>query len=649
MMLPTYYLLQVIICSGILFLYYHLALRNGLFHQWNRFYLLFAVVLSLALPAIDWDLEKPDDVVPVSGLVTAITDVRSSMEIVAIEPESRLSFKDLIVPVYILISAAFLIFLVFSLVKLIQSIRTQRSTRIGRVHFVDSNAPGTPFSFFQFIFWNKEIDIQSETGKRIVRHEMVHVQEWHSADKLFMQLILAIFWINPFYWLIRRELRSVHEFIADKHATGEEGGAALAAMILESSFYRSSSFITNQFFNTSIKRRIAMITKPHPKVNYFTRVLALPVIALIAFTFTVRSQTADNVKQTTPPGTTTAISPEAVIRDGVAPVYPVKDTVPHSGKPTRVDFLKDGKAIVYFKTGFEIMTWDDAVKKKYITAAAADQQKKALKKNEDPLIVFNGEVKVEHTERSSEIFRIEGAHVTVLKPEEAVVKYGDRGKNGAVEITGALSDRESEPVFVKVEKGATIDDVVWRNFIHENLSLVLKEVESKVKPGKYTVVMQMLIEPDGTVSQVGTVYDDELKISELLVPMLMKSPQWKPAMQNGKKVRSYVKQPITFVIEPKSTQVGSTLPYYTPEQMKKMTYHELLGVKESDIVISCNIAMDLPNEDIIEVRNEGNELTGAAKKLIDQAEKGLMITVDAILIKKEDGTAKKIPAKVYRM
>ena len=46
----AYYLLKVIICSGLLFAYYHMALRNKVFHQWNRFYLLGIVVLSLALP-----------------------------------------------------------------------------------------------------------------------------------------------------------------------------------------------------------------------------------------------------------------------------------------------------------------------------------------------------------------------------------------------------------------------------------------------------------------------------------------------------------------------------------------------------------------------------------------------------------------------
>jgi len=55
-MLPiAYYLLKVIICSGILFGYYWLLLRNKVFHGYNRFYLMAVVLLSLLLPLIKID------------------------------------------------------------------------------------------------------------------------------------------------------------------------------------------------------------------------------------------------------------------------------------------------------------------------------------------------------------------------------------------------------------------------------------------------------------------------------------------------------------------------------------------------------------------------------------------------------------------
>src|SRR5215213_7180692 len=52
----AYYLLKMFVCSGLLFLYYHLALRNKIFHQWNRFYLLAAIIISISIPCLEFNI-----------------------------------------------------------------------------------------------------------------------------------------------------------------------------------------------------------------------------------------------------------------------------------------------------------------------------------------------------------------------------------------------------------------------------------------------------------------------------------------------------------------------------------------------------------------------------------------------------------------
>src|SRR5215218_2326487 len=62
----TMYLLKMLICSAILFGYYRLALYNERFHQWNRFYLLAAMVLSVIVPFFSipiFTTEEPDKIV----------------------------------------------------------------------------------------------------------------------------------------------------------------------------------------------------------------------------------------------------------------------------------------------------------------------------------------------------------------------------------------------------------------------------------------------------------------------------------------------------------------------------------------------------------------------------------------------------------
>ena len=74
----------------------------------------------------------------------------------------------------------------------------------------------------------------SEEGQKIIRHELVHIREKHSYDKMISQIIVCLCWINPFYWLIQRELNIVHEFIADSKSIDEGDATSFAKMLLAS-------------------------------------------------------------------------------------------------------------------------------------------------------------------------------------------------------------------------------------------------------------------------------------------------------------------------------------------------------------------------------------------------------------------------------
>lgn len=289
----TYYLLKVFICSGILFLYYHVALRNKLFHQWNRFYLLLAVVISLVVPLIQINIFRQSSSATSQAiqLLQVVQSADGYLEEITISNKQSYSADQWLMMLYILVSGVFLTTLLLSLQKIYSIIRSHSVQWIEKIKFINTSAKGTPFSFFHFIFWNNKIDVHSETGQQILQHELVHVREQHTLDKVFIQLILVVFWCNPFFWLLRRELRLIHEFIADKKAIGEHGTAALAAMILNASYASHFNSITNQFFQTPIKRRLAMLTKiQNPKINYLSRVLALPLITLTVLAFTLRSK-----------------------------------------------------------------------------------------------------------------------------------------------------------------------------------------------------------------------------------------------------------------------------------------------------------------------------------------------------------------------
>lgn len=290
MITVAWYLLKVIISSGILCGYYFLALRNKVFHRWNRFYLLITIVISLVVPVMKINIFSGKDN---NGTVVRMLQTISYEDEAVVEISRHNSFQltteNVTVAGYVLVSAIFLFIFFLSLYKIEGLKKKFPATKFKDISFIETNAKGTPFSFFKNIFWNKAIDIHSPSGQQIFNHEIAHIKEKHTYDKIFMNIVLIFFWINPFIWLIRKELYMIHEFIADKEALEDSDVNAFAAMILQTVYPGQNFTLTNNFFYSPIKRRLLMLTKhTNRKVSYISRLMVLPLAAIVFFAFTLK-------------------------------------------------------------------------------------------------------------------------------------------------------------------------------------------------------------------------------------------------------------------------------------------------------------------------------------------------------------------------
>lgn len=275
------YLVKVIVCSGILYAYYHLALRNNRFHQWNRFYLLAITVLSLVVPLLRIPLSFTGAEAPDIYVYTAQVATLREQVFTATAPETpQFSLTALLYGIVIALMTARIGRGYF---KIWQLVRTGRIEPLRPYRLVLSKHIAAPFSFFRFIFWNSGVSAATPEGRQMLRHEIVHLQENHSTDKLFMEIVTAVCWINPFFHLIKRELSLVHEFIADKHSVENGDVAAYAQTILHAALQAGPSFhLTNNFSHQPIKRRIFMLTQSRTlRFSYLRRALIVPVALLI--------------------------------------------------------------------------------------------------------------------------------------------------------------------------------------------------------------------------------------------------------------------------------------------------------------------------------------------------------------------------------
>ncbi len=290
----AFYLLKVVLCSAVLFGYYYLFLRNKVYHAYNRFYLLATVVIAMLAPAINFNYLFMGGATPAKP-IRLLQVVNSSdeylQEVILYSHRNFISLSQFLMLLYSVVSLALLFILVKVIVQIVQLLKTNSSKYINDVVFVESNAKGTPFSFFKFIFWNNAIDLHSETGQQIFAHELAHVREKHSADKLFLNIVLIVCWINPIFWFIKKELNLIHEFIADKKAVANNDASALAAMIVTSAYPKHAYLLTNHFFYSPIKRRLQMLSKYNTaKAGYFYRILALPVVLFFVAAFTIKAK-----------------------------------------------------------------------------------------------------------------------------------------------------------------------------------------------------------------------------------------------------------------------------------------------------------------------------------------------------------------------
>lgn len=253
-MLPfAYYLLKVTLVSGLLYSYYFIALRNKKFHQYNRFYLLLAVLLSLIIPLIkinflDYSTRQPN----IIKLLSAINYTNVYVNTTTAKQHFLSDYNQVALYAFLLISAVSFVILIFRVIKICVIIRGNPKKVWNDVCFVFTKIHGTPFSFFKYIFWNKNINIDSDEGNCILQHELTHVKQHHSADKLLLNIVLVTGQANPFFWIIRKELDMLHEFIADQEAISGDTNV-FAAMLLTAAYPQHSFVLSNSFFHSPIK------------------------------------------------------------------------------------------------------------------------------------------------------------------------------------------------------------------------------------------------------------------------------------------------------------------------------------------------------------------------------------------------------------
>ena len=305
------YLLKSSGLIAVFYLAYYFLVRKETFFNSNRWFLLSGLFTSLLLPFFFIKkiilVEKPkismEDLVAYSQQSTkAIQDV---------PVVEAFDWMQLIWVSYVIIACALVIKIVFNFTSLYRMLYQQHFIRKEKFKLVNLNENIAPFSFFNYIVYNSDLYSNDEL-QSILLHEKIHSQERHSLDVLVAKMFCIVFWFNPFVWLYKKAITQNLEYIANQKAIEQlEDKKSYQHALLKVVSHQSCLSITNNFYQSLIKKRIVMLNKNQShKRNSWKYALIIP--ALIGFvllfqikviaqekeesTFTKRVQHGDEIR-----------------------------------------------------------------------------------------------------------------------------------------------------------------------------------------------------------------------------------------------------------------------------------------------------------------------------------------------------------------
>ena len=319
-------------CLAVFYLFFKLLLSRETFHRLNRIVVLAILALSCVLPCCVLTItrevaaaaEQPLDlgIEPLSGPAPA-SPAKAADSLPGGGQSAAAAIYLAGIAIMLLRTACSLA----SVRRLIRSGR-QEPQEDGTVLVRVARSAG-PFSWGRYIIVSEE-DLQ-ENGAAIRCHEAAHARLHHSADLLFCDLVGALQWFNPAFWLLRRDLRAIHEYEADE-AVLESGADARAyqLLLIKKAVGERWYSVTNSFNHSNLKNRITMmIRRRSPRWAAAKALVLLPLVgaALGAFAETVYVVSDDEVSKDSPNlqihGPETAV-PAVALRDGMPSPKPAE-------------------------------------------------------------------------------------------------------------------------------------------------------------------------------------------------------------------------------------------------------------------------------------------------------------------------------------
>ncbi len=477
------YVIKAAITLALLYSCFFIFLSKETFHRFNRCMLVGIMLISLVMPMFHFTTSHPTTLNEEVYIVQNYIEHDTTPIIVTAQQAQGITWIQALTWIYM---AGVVLMLILTLVQAISLCRFMCSgvrhtdTQGNTVILHNNDVP--PFSIFRYIVMSVK-DYES-SRQYILTHEQEHIRLGHTYDLLLLQGMKTLMWFNPFIWFLSRDLKAVHEYEADQAVInqGIDAKSYQQLLVMKVVGNRLQPF-TNNLNHGSLKKRIVMMyQKPSNRWLMLKALCAIPVAALTINTFATPIETdpvEDMVKtlETTNVPTINEVTENVLttvesVDETTFAIHPVADQYgritgfTHEGKPADGYFectaeyvfingrqateaeLRNYKTLLS-NSKFELLkTANGTAKYNYkdkhgiivihTQVASTDQD------DDEPLVIVNGieinlpvDIKTLTGETIAKALNIKEDDVesiTVLIDAAATAIYGERGKNGVIEI-----------------------------------------------------------------------------------------------------------------------------------------------------------------------------------------------------------------------
>ena len=289
------YDLKVAVLIAVFYMFYRLMLAHETFHRVNRMVLLLTAIASFVLPLCVITIHKT-----VTIQHSAQVAIGEFQPAAVVDEASAMPLWQIALPILFIIGmVATLAHTLWSLFKIIRIIRQSElyPQADGTTICVTGNASLAPFSWMHYIVMNRS-DYETQNAA-ILTHERGHIRLHHSWDLLLVDTLTALQWFNPAMWMLRSDLRAIHEYEADGEVLSQGINARQYQYLLITKAAGIGGYsLANGISHSTLKNRINMML--HTKSSRRSLLKLLALIPIVAIALAVNAEQVVDVRYDSP-------------------------------------------------------------------------------------------------------------------------------------------------------------------------------------------------------------------------------------------------------------------------------------------------------------------------------------------------------------